>query len=102
MASLFFRRIIGKLTKSFYPGYSSCRRCERVWAICQPHEVNFNEGSACFVFCEDCWGETNSDYQLPHYKDLVEKWMSYGYDNHNGQSWDDLWDTLESNVMAGK
>jgi hypothetical protein len=59
-------------------------------------------GSSCFPLCEQCWQELTPGQRLPYYRALVDSWMSDGRPNHNGIPWDELWTTIEKNVLAGQ
>lgn len=41
------------------------------------------------------------DERLPYYRQLIDEWIEGGDENHNGQSWNNLWDVLEQNVRNG-
>jgi hypothetical protein len=99
---LLIRKIQGYIAQLFNIRYSACRRCNRPWNICKGHTTKYSDWGGCFPLCEACWSELSLVQRLPYYRDLVDFWMSKGYPDHNGQSWDDLWETLEQNVLSGK
>lgn len=99
---LILRKLHGWLTNWYYPYTSRCRNCGRNWHVCEAHYTPYTiigiGGSSCFVFCEDCFLELEPEAMLPYYKDLIDKWISYGDTDKDGQSWEDLWNMVEGNV----
>lgn len=95
------RKFIGKIWKFLYPNYSTCGRCGRTWNICESHSTPYSEHGSCFPLCQDCFNELTIDERLPYYRQLIDEWIEGGDENHNGQSWNNLWDVLEQNVRNG-
>ncbi len=63
------------------PGYGTCGKCKRPWKYVQGHSTTYTEDGSrgCFPLCEECWESLFPDERLPYYKELYNRWASYGY-----------------------
>ena len=99
---LVIRKMVGHISRMFSPGYSYCGRCRRPWNVCSGHVIYDSDGSGCFALCEECWGELSPIERVPYYKKVVDSWKTYGSDTLNGIPFEELWNNLEENILAGK
>lgn len=67
---LFLTRIIGKIFQLIYPGYSTCGRCYRPWAIVETYSVEYEEYSGHFAICENCWNKTTIEEKIYYYTQI--------------------------------
>ena len=87
---------------------SGCHRCGRDWNECERHctpHVYSPDGRAageCFPLCEECWSALSVEDRLPFYRELFNIWLSSGFPDQNGHSYDSVWNTIEENVLSGK
>lgn len=113
------RKQLGAIERLLHPGYGSCHRCGRSWAVVDGHSTPYHTvepatthdadnfttisyvSSSCFPLCEQCWKELTPEQRLPFYRKLIDGWMSDGSPDYNGLSWDEIWAELKKNVLAG-
>lgn len=89
-----------------YPGRGFCFRCGMPWVESLSgrmnyHSTRFSKSEGCFPLCQYCWERLTPTERLPFYRTLLEDWKRYGDPDHNGTSWDDLWDMIEIAVFKG-
>lgn len=85
---------IGRISKLFSPGFSSCGRCLTTWTFVPLHRTPIEGGtiSACFPLCQKCWAGLTPDERLPFYRDLAQQWGPY---------YDKLWPAISAAVNDG-
>ena len=90
------RRLIARLFNPFFPGYSSCRRCNRNWGICIPHSTPYETNEygtfGCFALCHPCWQECGIEERIGYYHQLWE----------DQQETPEKWAKMEQAVREGK
>ena len=96
-----WHRFQGWLGRVISPEQGKCVNCGWSWYWGGYHTTEFKEpglnqwGGGCFPLCEVCWAGMTPDQRLPFYRELFERWQSYGKNTHN-------WAQIKRAVMAGK
>jgi len=94
---LTLRKIVAVLAWPFSGGYSTCKRCNRTWNICEGHSTEYISGRGCFPLCEQCWSELTREERLPYYMSLVDDWQC---GNTSDRNYDEVREQIRSAVMS--
>lgn len=78
MSALAIRRGRARFERLLHPGYSTCYRCDRPWAVVKGHTTMFSESQGCFPLCEICWRELGTpEARWPYYE--MHVWDAEGH-----------------------
>ena len=100
--NLKLRKFFGKISQFSDPSFSSCSHCGMTWAWTTGHYTHYTKSNACFPLCEHCWQRLTIEERWPYYVDLWKHWKGYGNKDHNGTSWQELYDMIKKAVFEGK
>ncbi len=100
---LWIRKTIGFVSRQFDPGMGICGHCGCTWVFAKFHNTpyEYGEDNTCSTLCEACWRDLTPEQRLPYYRDLYKRWQKWGYDTHNSTPWEQVWEAMETAVLAG-
>lgn len=104
--NLLTRKLVGTVTRPFYPGFGHCAHCGRAWAVCRAHYLRLEEDRACLTLCVDCNTDLTPEQKLSYYQRLATKWanqytMAADYESA-ANIIEYVWPLVRTAVMEGK
>lgn len=93
-----------------HPGYGTCGRCKRPWAVVASHDTTYYTApdgmtsSGIFALCKHCWQElATPSERLPYYQHVVDQWEAGSRaDKHHGLLWAEVRMLVHAAVMRGE
>ena len=76
---MWFRKILGSISRWLSPGYSYCTRCGISWKFTKLYTTMYSDHKGCFALCDKCWLQLTAKERLPYYA-MVFKESIYEYD----------------------